>query len=77
MSKEWLDPPQETGKSTPLFYRRRVNASGETDEIAFGACGVLALKWLVIFILGVLLALSGRVDPPILPLLRFILKLLN
>ena len=76
MSKRRLNPTQEAGKTAPLFYRRRVNASGETDEIAFGPCGVLALKWLVIFILGVLLASSGRLDPSILPLLHFVLKLL-
>ena len=58
------------------IYRKRVDASGEMDEIAFGSCGVHALKWLVMFLLGVIFAFFVRVDPTTLPLWRLILRLL-
>jgi hypothetical protein len=77
MSRTGSGPSKEATKNMPLFYRRRLNASGDMDEIAFGSSIVQALKWLFIFLLGVILAFHGRFDPSILPLLHFILKLLG
>jgi hypothetical protein len=77
MSKKRSDSFKNADTSAPLFYHRRVDASGETNEIALGPCSVHALKWLVIFVLGVILAFSGRLDPSVMPLLHFILKLLS
>jgi hypothetical protein len=74
--KRW-DLFKNANRSAPLFYHKHVDASGETDEIALGPCGVQALKWLAIFVLGVILAVSGRLNPSVMPLLHFILKLLS
>jgi hypothetical protein len=60
-------------KPEPLFYRKRTNARGETDEMSLGACCVNVVRCLVVLVLGILLLIYGA-DP--LLLLRLLLKLL-
>ncbi len=56
----------------PLFYRKKVRANGESDEISLGPCLVYLFRWIVVLIVVSILILRGGNSAA---LLRFVLKL--
>jgi hypothetical protein len=47
------------GLAHPLFYRKKSNANGETDEIVLGPSAVGALRWAIVPLLAIILILGG------------------
>ena len=56
----------------PFFYRKKIRANGESDEISLGPCVVYLFKWVVMLIIVGALMLRGGDSSA---LLRFVVKL--
>ena len=63
----------QSGDPSPLFYRKKVSANGEIDEISLGACAVRIARLVIGLIAMVVLLAFGSVDASV--FLRFLLRL--
>ena len=62
----------QTQRTLPLFYRKRICANGESDEVSVGPSVVCIFRWIVILAITALLFLVGARPSE---LLRFLLTM--
>jgi hypothetical protein len=65
-------PKGRTSESLPLFYRKKIRANGEIEELSLGPSLVSLFKW--VFITWAILATLGDTESRL--LLRLLLRLL-
>jgi hypothetical protein len=65
------DPGNRMGA---LFYRRRIRANGESDEISLGASAVWLVRWIVALVVVAVLTIIGGGTPSI--FWRLLMKML-
>jgi hypothetical protein len=58
-----FDPKLTSPHETPLFYRKKILASGEGDEVSLGSSAASIIRWIIAAILVVLFIMLGKSDP--------------
>jgi len=75
MFEEDFARPSQNGGTTPLFYRKRMQANGESCEVSFGPSAVSIFRWTAAVILVLGLIILGNADP--LLMVKILFKLLQ